>query len=140
MLKIKDFYHRIEIMDECFRQKGKKWCMEDLVACVNTKLRDRYNETVSKRTVQYALDYLINKRGAPIEKVREDGMVYYYYSDARSINSTQLKAFPVLIPPLELQQKFASIVADTERLRQRQKQSELELENLFQSLLQKYFG
>lgn len=57
-----------------------------------------------------------------------------------SINSTQLKAFPVLIPPLTLQQKFASIVADTEQLRQKQKESEIELENLFQALLQKYFG
>ncbi len=57
-----------------------------------------------------------------------------------SINSTQLKAFPVLIPPIQLQLKFASIVADTEQLRQKQKQSEMELENLFQSLLQKYFS
>lgn len=57
-----------------------------------------------------------------------------------SINSTQLKAFPVLIPPIELQQKFASMVADTAKLREKQKRNEIELENLFQALLQKYFS
>jgi hypothetical protein len=31
MPKIKDFYHRIEIIDECFRQKGKKWGIDALL-------------------------------------------------------------------------------------------------------------
>lgn len=57
-----------------------------------------------------------------------------------SINSTQLKAFPVLTPPLKLQQHFASIVAQTELLRQRQRAHTMELEELFQGLLQRYFG
>lgn len=50
-----------------------------------------------------------------------------------------LEEFKVICPPFSLQQKFASIVAATEQLRQKQKQSEIELENLFQALLQKYF-
>lgn len=57
-----------------------------------------------------------------------------------NISKEKLCEFDFPIPPIELQQKFASIVADTEQLRQKQKQSEMELENLFQSLLQKYFS
>jgi type I restriction enzyme S subunit len=57
-----------------------------------------------------------------------------------SINSTQLKAFPVVVPPLSLQQKFAAIVAQAETLRKKQQENEQELEQLFQALLQKYFG
>jgi type I restriction enzyme S subunit len=57
-----------------------------------------------------------------------------------NINAQELQDIQILIPPIHLQQKFASIVADTEQLRQKQKQSEMELENLFQALLQKYFG
>lgn len=57
-----------------------------------------------------------------------------------NISKEKLCEFDFPIPPLPLQQKFASIVADTEQLRQKQKQSKIELENLFQALLQKYFG
>jgi type I restriction enzyme S subunit len=57
-----------------------------------------------------------------------------------NISKEKLYEFDFPIPPFALQQKFASIVADTEKLRQKQKQTEIELENLFQALLQKYFG
>jgi len=57
-----------------------------------------------------------------------------------NISKEKLYELDFPVPPIELQQKFASIVADTESLRQKQKQNEAELENLFQSLLQKYFG
>lgn len=57
-----------------------------------------------------------------------------------NISKEKLVDFSFPIPPLPLQQHFASIVADAETLRQKQRQSERELEQLFQSLLQKYFG
>lgn len=82
MPKSKDFYHRIEILDECFRRRNKKWHIDELVECLNEKLQDRYGETVSKRTIQYGIDYLINEKCAPIEKVRDGQKVYYSYSDA----------------------------------------------------------
>lgn len=44
------------------------------------------------------------------------------------------------VPPIPLQQQFSVIVEQAEQLRQKQKESEQELEQLFQSLLQKYFG
>jgi type I restriction enzyme S subunit len=58
----------------------------------------------------------------------------------KRVPTTFLREFMVPIPPLELQQKFASIFADSEKLREKQKQNEIELENLFQALLQKYFS
>ncbi|MCZ7609267.1 MAG: restriction endonuclease subunit S [Ignavibacterium sp.] len=42
-------------------------------------------------------------------------------------------------PPLSLQQQFTEIVNKTESLKEKQKQSEQELENLFHSLMQKAF-
>jgi type I restriction enzyme S subunit len=42
-------------------------------------------------------------------------------------------------PPLSEQQKFAALVEKVEVLRTRQRQSELELENLFNSLMQRAF-
>jgi predicted DNA-binding transcriptional regulator YafY len=82
MPKVKDFYQRIEIIDECFRQKGKKWTVENLLETVNEKLRDRLEEGISKRTLQYALDHLINEKQAPVGKETIGREVYYFYEDA----------------------------------------------------------
>jgi type I restriction enzyme S subunit len=56
-----------------------------------------------------------------------------------TINSTQLKKFPVLVPPTGLQKKFAHIVEKVEAMRQNQKQSRQEIDNLFNALMQKAF-
>lgn len=55
------------------------------------------------------------------------------------LNSDQIKNLEFYFPPLPLQQQFAGIVAQAEQLRQKQRESERELENLFQGLLQRYF-
>ncbi len=52
----------------------------------------------------------------------------------------KINAIKIILPPLSLQQEFAGIVAQAEQLRQKQRESERELENLFQGLLQRYFG
>ena len=52
----------------------------------------------------------------------------------------KLKRIKVVLPPLSLQQQFADIVNKTESLKEKQKQSEQELENLFQCLMQKAFN
>ncbi|MBK9640190.1 MAG: restriction endonuclease subunit S [Saprospiraceae bacterium] len=52
----------------------------------------------------------------------------------------KLKRIKVALPPLPLQQKYANIVERVEQLRVKQRESEKELENLFQSLMQKYFS
>ncbi|NOS90334.1 MAG: restriction endonuclease subunit S, partial [Cyclobacteriaceae bacterium] len=57
-----------------------------------------------------------------------------------NLNLTIVNNRSIPLPPLPLQQKFAALVEKVERLRTKQRESERELENLFQSLMQKYFG
>jgi len=58
-----------------------------------------------------------------------------------SINSTQLKAFPLIKPPLPLQNQFAAIYEEVETLNTKYSQSLTELENLYGSLsLQAFKG
>lgn len=56
-----------------------------------------------------------------------------------TINSKQLKSFPVLLPPLALQEKFSKIAEKIEKIKQKQKQLAEELNTLFNSLMQKAF-
>lgn len=55
------------------------------------------------------------------------------------LNAEQLREIEFYYPPLSLQQQFAEIVNKTEALKEKQNQSEQELENLFQSLMQRAF-
>jgi type I restriction enzyme S subunit len=56
-----------------------------------------------------------------------------------SINSTQLKNFPTVIPPIDLQNKFAAIVKKVEVVKSQYQQSLAELENIYGALSQKAF-
>lgn len=56
-----------------------------------------------------------------------------------SINSTQLKNFPVLIPPIDFQNKFATIVEKVEVLKSRYQQSLNDLESLYGAFSQQAF-
>jgi type I restriction enzyme S subunit len=56
-----------------------------------------------------------------------------------NISPTLLKEFPMLIPPLLLQQQFAHIVRKFDRLRAQQREAERQAEHLFQALLHRAF-
>ncbi|MGI0494508.1 restriction endonuclease subunit S [Alkalinema pantanalense CENA528] len=56
-----------------------------------------------------------------------------------SINMTQLKGFPLFIPPLPLQQEFAQRVAAIETLKANHRQSLAKLDQLFASLQHRAF-
>jgi type I restriction enzyme S subunit len=56
-----------------------------------------------------------------------------------SINSTQLKHFPVIIPPLDLQNRFAKIVEKVELVKKHYQNSLHDLEQLYGSLSQRAF-
>jgi len=56
-----------------------------------------------------------------------------------NISPTLLKEFPMLIPPLPLQQHFVHIVHKFERLRTQQREAERQAEHLFQALLHRAF-
>lgn len=57
-----------------------------------------------------------------------------------SINMKQLRALPVLIPPIELQNQFADFVASIDKSKSKIQKSLEETQLLFDSLMQKYFG
>jgi type I restriction enzyme S subunit len=57
-----------------------------------------------------------------------------------SINMRQLKALPVLIPPLGLQNQFAAFVTQTDKSKVAVQKALDEAQLLFDSLMQKYFG
>lgn len=57
-----------------------------------------------------------------------------------SINMTQLRATPVPLPPLPLQQKFAALVERVERLRAVQREALRQAEHLFATLLHRAFS
>jgi type I restriction enzyme S subunit len=56
-----------------------------------------------------------------------------------NISPTLLKEFPMLVPPLPLQQEFAHIVRKLERLRAQQREAQRQAEHLFQTLLHRAF-
>jgi type I restriction enzyme S subunit len=55
------------------------------------------------------------------------------------INIGIIKNIRISIPPIPLQQKFAKIVEKVEKLREKQKKSEQEINELFESLMQRAF-
>jgi len=47
--------------------------------------------------------------------------------------------FPMIVPPLTLQEKFAQIVQRFERLRAQQREADRQAEHLFQTILHRAF-
>lgn len=57
-----------------------------------------------------------------------------------SINSTQLRRFPMLVPPLNLQRTFATATASLSTTRLRKQRAEVSLDELFASLQHRAFS
>lgn len=95
----KDFAIRIEILDECLRNKYRKWTLQDLIDAVNEKLTERYGKTVSKKTVQDDLKYMQEElpKPAPIEKRKEGYVTYFSYSDP----NYSIKNLPIELEEIE---------------------------------------
>jgi type I restriction enzyme S subunit len=55
------------------------------------------------------------------------------------LNGTQLKETEIIVPPLPLQEKFATIVQKFERVRRQQREATRQAEHLFQTLLHRAF-
>ena len=56
-----------------------------------------------------------------------------------NVSSRQIENIEILYPPLPLQHKFASIVKEVESMKEEQKHSKEQLDNLFNILMQKAF-
>lgn len=60
--------------------------------------------------------------------------------DKRQINLNQVEDFPIILPPIELQQQFADYVEQVQKAKQAIREQLVELDTLKKSLMQKYFG
>jgi len=56
-----------------------------------------------------------------------------------NLSLTQVRKIKIPLPPLPLQKKFSSIVEKVEKIKEHQKQSEEEINNLFNALMQRAF-
>ena len=81
----------------------------------------------------YALYYLLSPHSQNIIK----GNIVE--AARANISLTNLREFEMLLPPVETQNKFASIVKKTEMLKERYNTSLTEMENQFNSLMQRAF-
>ena len=60
--------------------------------------------------------------------------------DKRQLNQNHIYDFPIIIPPLELQNQFASFVQEIDKSRSRIQKSLEASQELFDSLMKEYFG
>ncbi|MDD4290592.1 MAG: restriction endonuclease subunit S [Patescibacteria group bacterium] len=81
------------------------------------------------------LEYLYSTLKILENKISEMGTG----STFKAITSKQLRNFKIPLPPIELQEEFASIVENVEKLKEKQKQSLEKIEELFNSSLSKAF-
>lgn len=57
-----------------------------------------------------------------------------------NLNGTIIKNYPILYPPIELQEQFAAFVEQTDKSKAAVQKALVEAQLLFDSLMQKYFG
>jgi len=71
---------------------------------------------------------------------RMDYSLYFAGATRPKITKSTMENFKIIYPPLDMRRKFAALEAKVESFHEKQTQSKLELETLFQSLVQKGFN
>ena len=98
--------------------------------CVNQDITSLTN--IDKRLInEYLLFLLNNEANYLLSQVRG--------ATIKGIPSSVLKSLKIPIPPLQLQQKFAKIVEQAEKMKENLKKTKGNSEELFNSLMQKAF-
>ena len=86
---------RYQALDKCFRNKSKRYFIDDLVNACQSAIENFTGnaEGVQKRQVYDDIAFMMSESGynSPIEKDKIGRKVYYYYSDVNfSINNQPL--------------------------------------------------
>ncbi len=90
---------------------------------------------ITNKSNKYYLTFLLrNKYYVKIATVRSVG------ANLPRLSPSSLESFEIPLAPLSSQQKFAKIVETTEKLKEMQKQSNMQIGYLFDSLMQKIFN
>ncbi len=78
----RDAFLRYRVLDKCFRNPVKQYCMEDLIRACNEKLSFK-DKGISRRTIYYDIEYMKSDEGwnAPIITERDGHKMCYRYSD-----------------------------------------------------------
>jgi type I restriction enzyme S subunit len=95
----------------------------------------RLRVTNKKEFNSIYLSYLLNTEFA---KSQIDSMTHG--STRIRVNLSMIKNLKIPLPPIELQNKFASIVEHVEKIKEKQKKSKEEINDLFNSLMQRAFN
>lgn len=82
MPTVKNSFERHKVLDRCFRDRSKKYFIDDLVQIVNKDTFYYYGTSVSERTIRKDIAYMMDSEGysAPIAKGMEGHRAYYYYN------------------------------------------------------------
>lgn len=82
MPAIKNSFERHKVLDRCFRDRSRRYYMEDLVRIVNKDTFNYYGTSVSDRTIRNDISYMKKEEGysAPILKRMDGHRAYYFYN------------------------------------------------------------
>jgi len=75
---------RYKMLDRCFRNKGRKYFIEDLVSACNEALLKTDSTGVKKRQIQHDIEFMKSEEGWNIvldESLKEGKRRYYRYAD-----------------------------------------------------------
>ncbi len=129
---------------------GGKFKKGDFVFCLRGSLgKYGYNKDLEKGAIASSLVII-----RPEKEILPEYLEYYLSSplclslvkrhDSSSsqpnLSANSVKSFEIPLPPLELQNKFASIVKEVEALKEKQKQSKEEINQMFDSLMKQAFN
>lgn len=80
---VKNVFARHKILDRCFRDRRRKYYIDDLLEIVNRDISYYYGTEISERTLRSDIQYMMDSKGysAPIVKRMDGHRAYYYYGD-----------------------------------------------------------
>jgi predicted DNA-binding transcriptional regulator YafY len=115
----KNASYRYRVIDNCLKNTGRKWTLDDLVDEISTRLEEDFGKDtgISKRTVQMDISIMRSERPRGFEApiVCKDG--YYSYDDAEySIENNPLNEQDIknLEEAIELLKQFKNIPVFTD--------------------------
>lgn len=103
--------------------KVERTTFQKSVAIIKNR-REVLNSQFLKYVLELTVNHLINQSSG---------------SSQKNLLLRDIKNHKIIIPPIELQNKFAEIVERVERMKEYQKQSGQQIEDLFNALMQKTF-
>ena len=83
MPTVKNAFERHKILDRCFRNRKRRYFIDDLLKIVNKETLYYHGTAISERTLRSDISYMMDSKGysAPIVKKMKGHRAYYFYED-----------------------------------------------------------